>query len=596
MLEEEEGLEETGYAPDFAYFDRSLIGRQTEPVIKLTNNGKGVADIAPGALKSFVFEKSQLKIRRGGDLDPHVGDNLSERNLEEVLEDEDEEGVDDEGREDVDGKPLKKRQSGQTVWISANTCKTASLKEGFIWTDTSPPPQLSLYISTRNQNPGPNSTNGVTQIEFEGGYANFSLNASSNIYIGVGAPELTKGWQGSWDFEVVASVDGQYHSYSNNTFLFMVDTDSDSALFITPNITSTNQSTEVDKWSNIDPFPFTMYTQKNDSWGPMTGMERSFCALQQVMDQNTNITVANKLTTRFAGNAFAKGQFHIKGLEAGTAYSAFLVVNGTAEGLDVPHVGVVPAGGIVWRQFSWITKPDDSCQVIFDLPFCTDVAYAVPSSAKYKNDLAGLISLYDDPARAYWTNFTNSLDQVACNTTGDAQYSLARNCDDCRHDYKTWLCSVLMPRCESFNATDDFLQERNIGAPFPNGTFAYGGNMTREFNMTRRDRLAYNQSRNPMIDTLIQPGPYKELLPCDYLCFDIVRSCPAQLGFSCPNEPAMRLTYGRKDDDRLTCSFPGAVRSLNLMQGGASSVVVGRLVDVLSALVVALAVAASLSI
>ena len=74
-----------------------------------------------------------------------------------------------------------------------------------------------------------------------------------------------------------------------------------------------------------------------------------------------------------------------------------------------------------------------------------------------------------------------------------------------------------------------------------------------------------------MIDDVIKPGPYKEMLPCQDLCFDIVRSCPAQLGFACPNSPARELSYGKRDreEQELKCNFPGAVVKLNV-QGAAS--------------------------
>jgi calcium channel MID1 len=79
-----------------------------------------------------------------------------------------------------------------------------------------------------------------------------------------------------------------------------------------------------------------------------------------------------------------------------------------------------------------------------------------------------------------------------------------------------------------------------------------------------------------MIDTDIKPGPYKELLPCEDLCFDIVRSCPAKLEFACPNMPARALQYGKRDPDGnvLKCSFPGAVVKLNV-QSAASAMTIG---------------------
>ncbi|KAF2797257.1 hypothetical protein K505DRAFT_372571 [Melanomma pulvis-pyrius CBS 109.77] len=567
ILEADRGEEETpqdmGYSPDFAYFDRSLIGRAPQSVVVLTNNVKKEEDSNPGTTRNFVLEKSQLRARRAGD--------ISERGVGGE--------VDGDHEDEVEGERLEKRQSGTQVWISANTCRQPLPNTPIITEQDSP--QLTLWISnsTRNQKPGPSSTNdlAIAPVKFQGGYANFTLHTTSDIFIGVSAPLLTDGWAGSWHFEVAASVDGYYHSYhEDETFLFMVDTDSESALFITPNITANNDTASIDKWKNMDPFPFIMYTQSNNDWGPMTGMERSFCALQVSMTQETNTTVVSSITTKFGEWPInsAKGQFHVQGLKNGTAYQGFLAINGTAQGLEIAGKGIVRNGGQVWRQFNWTTKAEDSCQVVFGLGFCSDVAYAVPSSSQYNFD--SLVALYDKQAEEYYQNFTNSLDQVACDTTGTAQYSLARTCDDCRTDYKTWLCSVLMPRCEDFSATDPWLQPRNIAVPFPNGTLAYPQNNTAVFNTTIRNRFAFAQSRNSMIDTVIKPGPYKEMLPCEDLCFDIVRSCPAQLGFSCPNEPARSLTYGKRREDVLTCSFPGAVVDLNVMKGGAA----GRVVEV----------------
>jgi calcium channel MID1 len=212
--------------------------------------------------------------------------------------------------------------------------------------------------------------------------------------------------------------------------------------------------------------------------------------------------------------------------------------------------------------------------VIFDLKFCSEVAYAVPSSLEFKLNDTGLKSLYDNKAEAYYQNFSRSLDQVACDTASTAQYSLARTCNDCRRDYRSWLCSVLIPRCEAWNATSPWLQERNINAPFADGTYPHADNLTLEFNTTYRDRFAYSKSRNPMIDEIIKPGPYKELLPCEDLCFDLVRSCPAQLGFACPNSPAKELSYGTRDTRNLTCNFPGAVVDLSPLKAGAASLTV----------------------
>lgn len=70
-----------------------------------------------------------------------------------------------------------------------------------------------------------------------------------------------------------------------------------------------------------------------------------------------------------------------------------------------------------------------------------------------------------------------------------------------------------------------------------------------------------NGSRTPLIDEVIKPGPYKELLPCEELCYGLVRSCPARLGFSCPLEDhGLNHTYGKlkgAGQDEWQCNIPG---------------------------------------
>jgi calcium channel MID1 len=192
----------------------------------------------------------------------------------------------------------------------------------------------------------------------------------------------------------------------------------------------------------------------------------------------------------------------------------------------------------------------------------------VPSSPEFKNKPAELGAKYDTYASDLMTNFSNSLAQIPCNATDTAQYSLASTCTDCANSYKTWLCAVLMPRCEPFSTNSTLrpeLVERAVNSSFPasdpnNKTYAYPADDP------RRMRFATARSRNPFIDEEIQPGPYKELLPCEDLCFDLVRTCPATLGFACPNRQGMNASYAKRSGDErlLGCNFPGAVVNLNV--------------------------------
>ena len=67
-----------------------------------------------------------------------------------------------------------------------------------------------------------------------------------------------------------------------------------------------------------------------------------------------------------------------------------------------------------------------------------------------------------------------------------------------------------------------------------------------------------NSSRNQLIDNLIRPGPWKEVLPCKELCYDLVQSCPASMGFVCPLKDEILKSYGSmRSDKTVTCNYPG---------------------------------------
>ena len=61
---------------------------------------------------------------------------------------------------------------------------------------------------------------------------------------------------------------------------------------------------------------------------------------------------------------------------------------------------------------------------------------------------------------------------------------------------------------------------------------------------------------------MIQPGPYKELLPCVGLCYGIMQNCPALLGFACPLAgKGQNHSYGyvtNATNGGPTCNIPGA--------------------------------------
>lgn len=177
-----------------------------------------------------------------------------------------------------------------------------------------------------------------------------------------------------------------------------------------------------------------------------------------------------------------------------------------------------------------------------------------------------LAAFYDDYARDMYENFERQMAQVACNVSAEQRYSLVRDCDDCRASYKKWLCSVTIPRCEDFSEGDTITSfVRNVGQPFPNGTLL-DQSVRNMFNGT-----AHNKSRIARIDEVVAPGPYREILPCEDLCYDLVRDCPASLKFSCPKKShgeRFEASYQvRGSASELTCNYPGAVRNPSAASG-----------------------------
>lgn len=61
-----------------------------------------------------------------------------------------------------------------------------------------------------------------------------------------------------------------------------------------------------------------------------------------------------------------------------------------------------------------------------------------------------------------------------------------------------------------------------------------------------------------MIDEQVRPGPWKEILPCKDLCYELVQSCPASMGFVCPLKGEGTESYGSiRKDANMTCNYPG---------------------------------------
>ncbi|THX59630.1 putative conserved protein with signal peptide [Aureobasidium pullulans] len=500
-----------------------------------------------------------------------------------------------------DSGTIYKRQAASTrlVYISVTTCLQPQWNGST--NQTTIPPQLTLYVSnsTSNKEPGPNGpVREQTAIRLNEGFANYSMNATTDIYMSVHAPDMPNNFTGIWNYEIAASIDNYYHgAHPDSPFLYLVDTDTHAALLVTNNLTEANPDDIVyQQWMNLTS-PFTVFVQPTIDKS-LDGMRNSYCGMTHASINNASSSVQSGMITRGLGHK-PKEQFYIQELNGSTSYFGVLAMEGNS---TKTGSGVVGGGGQVWQPVNFQTKADNNCALVFNLTFCHDVAYAVPSNPERYPDQPSLSAVYDSYAAGLYENFAKSLDQIPCNTTLSAQYSPAKNCDDCADAYKQWLCAVTMPRCEDFSSPLPWLQPRNMGQKPINSSSSVGSMPNPNMYMQLQDQMdqqyvpmtsapsdsnafrqtygsvaASNSSRNPsIIVDKIAPGPYKEVKPCEDLCFSLVRSCPAALGFGCPDPGrGLEVDYGeRSDDGQVTCSYLGAVYYLNTASGsGPSSLV-----------------------
>ena len=534
------GEQEFGsYEPDFVGLDRSITGR-AEKIATLHNNEPGKNNIDAGDSQFYVLSSKDLPARKISQPSSALS-SLAEAGTERVSL------VD--GSSEITQAGLEIRQTNPTtLYVTLSMCNQPTPASS---NPNGAPPPLQLYISTKTSNP--NANNHEVAVPVNGGLGSYNVTTSTDVYFGIVAPSKSSGFKGMYSYELTASTDKPYTSYIEDTGMVLVDSDTNSALL------SSNSS------DNSTSFGIFVHDQQDPA---VWGLNYSFCGLQNhaQIKGNINGSATGDVDTGMMPLSLGKPQqhFYVKTLNGSTAYYGMKVIVGDS---GKSGTGVPGGGGTVYKTVKFTTKSDNNCAVIFNLSFCSDVAYAVPSNLHTQPNLTTLSSLYDAYAENLYQNFSKSLQQVACETTFSAQYSLARNCTDCSKAYKTWLCAVTIPRCDDYSNDALYLQPRAVGQNYPNGSAATDL-ADPAFSVSNKTALYTNSSRNPMIDLQIQPGPYKEILPCADICYEVVRSCPASLNFACPLKGhGLNYTYGFNSTGTLSCNYPGAVAGV---EGSAS--------------------------
>ncbi|KAK6197371.1 integral plasma membrane protein [Scheffersomyces amazonensis] len=347
-----------------------------------------------------------------------------------------------------------------------------------------------------------------------------SLDPDPTLYIAIYSPDHVNS-TAYWNYQIGVSQDNLVYQWDSRSFANVLDTDDQSALIVTGNLSfipgfNPNQSLGIENEA------FNLYIYDYEYKNYFNNLNQSACAIRSG-PQLTNITVNTSYTFR-SGNNNLEQQFYVDGLKQGTSYIGYLVYDfGLTDNSEA-------LGGAVYQQFEFETLDSDACSVIFDLDFCDKVAYAVPEMPGVSKE--ELAATFDNYTSNLFVNFTNALQQIACNTTENAVFSPITSCQNCSSSYKDWLCSISIPRCSTRNMT---------------------GYLYREV----------NESRNDFINNVIQPKlPYFEVLPCIDMCQAIARDCPADFGFICPTRNdsiALSYYWTNGNTQYPTCNYMGAV-------------------------------------
>lgn len=354
---------------------------------------------------------------------------------------------------------------------------------------------------------------------FENGYVQaltdvaIQKGGQSVLYIAVQAPESTNSTD-SWSYEIGVSQNDLVFQYDEESFVQVVDTDHESALIVTGNLTVNAHDLEL---YNASESTYQLYVYAYEYKDLFAATNSSWCAVRSGPALFATTSFVTSYTTRGGG---LHQEFLITGLNASSKYVGYLLSDFRGSNF----------GGVVYKQFEFETMSTDACALIYNLEFCDQVGYSVPAlSLEEYSSKSELKKLYDDNAKALYSNFSKGMQQIACNTTDDAIYSPIRTCDDCRTLYKDWLCSVSIPRCSTRNVTGYIYREAN-------------------------------KSRNKFIDEeVVPPLSYFEVLPCVNVCQAVVRDCPAQFGFVCPkkNKSIQLSYYWDTGSEYISCNYVG---------------------------------------
>lgn len=433
-------------------------------------------------------------------------------------------------------------------WTLRNSTNGTSLRDPLL-----NPPKMSMTLWQDTNSTRLNTTQALQAQDTRWGFGNLTYSGNATgLKLVVTAPDHDDAWEKAVAFHYSLAMTSDaplHHSYSGaqNRFLFLQDSDYEAALLTTGNLTS---SVLPAHGIFINPASGSRSNIEEAS-AIQNALQWSWCGITSTPSKYTIANADRSLTTRGPGG-LPKEQFYVHGLKPGTLYDAYVTLQDNSS-----------LGGAVWPVAQFRTRQKQDCQIVYDLPFCDQVAYTVPSN-RTTHSAQQLAEWYDTNARQLYTNFSKTMQVYDCNATIGSTFSLATNCDACKDAYKDWLCTTTIPRCADL--ADDAPHLR-LRAP-PSTADAEDleklaivldstSPLSKQYPLSG---LTTYGSRFGLIDAVIQPGAYREVLPCSDLAEKVAAKCPAgALDVRVPFGQAFwDLAYGqRSQNGTVTCNAPG---------------------------------------
>ncbi|CAO1632033.1 unnamed protein product [Sympodiomycopsis kandeliae] len=442
-------------------------------------------------------------------------------------------------------------QDGIVPSIASNASNTARMQ-------LSQSAQVRLYVSLIDEitRPGPDDVPDKGSQEGDmkythGGWAEMSFSDQDDpvrlISVGVWPPEMGWGVTGNFTVQLVVSTGVPLQTLQNNYGIALDDTDINNALMTSFNYSSgqaPNISLVVLPTFGAHSLPSTYYNS-------------SFCAIadgwSSYLGSADPPRINSSETTRGSTKQYSEDdkrlQFQVSNLERATNYTAWLVsVNSTGRDLKTTGAGIALYPGI-----KFLTKKTDTCRLVYNVPFCPQVAYSIPIGPDVSTSQA--LSIINDTVSPNYANFSKTLSTFPCDDDYFGLYSSVRGCSDCLRSYQDWLCAVTMPRCtDPIEVTAD----RNFSSQTAAAADIYS--LTGKTSALNTDLLPYVLNRNITTSRQSYFGKdlqvtrtYGEVLPCLYTCLFVQRNCPNPLvQWTCPQwDITAQADYGTFADSGL---------------------------------------------